>query len=438
VSAQPDAAGAAPPGADVPAASPGAASSVPASMAAASTAAASSGAAGRAGRGRRLADVDALRAFALLGILAVNVWAFADPYYATASGNPAFDGPLDHTVRLMAAALFETKFYLLFSFLFGYSFTLQMASAEQDGASFAGRMLRRIVALAALGALHGIALYYGEILVVYAGLALVLLVARNMSPRRAVILGGALLAAMAILWGGLGALQLAAGFSAAPPGAGAGEALAKAAAFGGDAAATFAHTAGQRTEMLASILLLQGPNALAMFLFGLAAGRRELFAHELPRTVVRWALGLGLTVGLAGGVFYAWAAVHAPGGGVETVAFGVGQVTAPFLTAAYVVGCLALFRRAGRVRDALAPAGRMALTNYVGQSVALALVFTGYGLGLVDQVAPVAVLGVVALVYAAQLGASRWWLGRHAYGPLEWVLRWVTNGRRPPWGAVRD
>lgn len=84
----------------------------------------------------------------------VNVWAFADPYYATASGNPAFDGPVDHAVRFVVAALFETKFYLLFSFLFGYSFTLQMASAERDGVSFVGRMLRRVLGLAVLGAVH--------------------------------------------------------------------------------------------------------------------------------------------------------------------------------------------------------------------------------------------------------------------------------------------
>ncbi|WP_082609031.1 DUF418 domain-containing protein [Oerskovia sp. Root918] len=393
--------------------------------------------AGRAARGRRLTDVDALRAFALLGILAVNVWAFADPYYATASSNPAFAGPLDHAVRFVVAALFETKFYLLFSFLFGYSFTLQMASAERDGASFVGRMLRRILGLAVLGAVHGVALYYGEILVVYAGLALVLLVARNLAPRRAVVLGSVLLAAVGILWVGLGALQLASGYPSAPAGAGAGEALAKLAAFGGEAGATFAFTAGHRTEILVSLVLLQGPSALAMFLFGLAAGRRELFARELPRRAVRWVLGLGLTAGLAGGVFYAWAATYAPGGGIETLAFGVGQLTAPLLTATYVVGCLALFRRAASVRDALAPAGRMALTNYLGQSLVLALVFTGYGLGLVDRVATVAVVGIVAAIFAAQLVASRWWLGRHAYGPLEWGLRWVTNGRRPRWFSAR-
>ncbi|MBM7495832.1 DUF418 domain-containing protein [Oerskovia paurometabola] len=368
---------------------------------------ASSRAAGTTGRGRRLADVDALRAFALLGILVVNVWAFADPYYATASGNPAFDGPVDHTVRFVVAALFETKFYLLFSFLFGYSFTLQMASAERDGVSFVGRMLRRVLGLAVLGAVHGVALYSGEILVVYAGLALVLLVARNMTLRRAVVLGSALLAAVAVLWVGLGVLQLAAGYAAAPPGAGAGEALAKATAFGGDAGEAFAFTAGHRAEVVAAIVLLQGPSALAMFFFGFAAGRHELFTRALPRAVVRWSLGLGLTLGLAGGAFYAWTVVRAPGGGLETLAFGVGQLTAPFLTAAYVVGCLALFRRSRRVRDSIAPTGRMALTGYVGQSAVLAVVFTGYGLGLVDQVAPTVVLGLVAVVFAAQLVLSR-------------------------------
>lgn len=81
----------------------------------------------------RLQHVDALRGFALLGILAVNIWSFADPYYASPTSNPAYSSALDHLVRWLVSVFFEAKFYLLFSFLFGYSFTLQMSSAERSG-----------------------------------------------------------------------------------------------------------------------------------------------------------------------------------------------------------------------------------------------------------------------------------------------------------------
>ena len=75
----------------------------------------------------RLLNVDALRGFALFGILAVNIWSFADPYFASGVNNPRYPGGV---VRFIEALLFEAKFYLLFSFLFGYSFTLQMRAAE--------------------------------------------------------------------------------------------------------------------------------------------------------------------------------------------------------------------------------------------------------------------------------------------------------------------
>ncbi|MDD7990186.1 hypothetical protein PVA98_13440, partial [Achromobacter xylosoxidans] len=81
----------------------------------------------------RLAQVDALRGFALLGILVVNIGVFASPFYANGIADPAFSSRADLAVRWLVAWLFETKFYLLFSFLFGYSFTLQMAAAERGG-----------------------------------------------------------------------------------------------------------------------------------------------------------------------------------------------------------------------------------------------------------------------------------------------------------------
>ena len=135
----------------------------------------------------RLLNVDALRGFALLGILTVNIWLFADPYFASGANNPRYAGALDSGVRFVVALLFETKFYLLFSFLFGYSFTLQMAAAERAGAAFRPRMLRRSAGLVILGVLHGCLLFYGDILHLY-GLLCCLLLAVHGRQRRAVLL----------------------------------------------------------------------------------------------------------------------------------------------------------------------------------------------------------------------------------------------------------
>ncbi|WP_430334736.1 DUF418 domain-containing protein [Rhodococcus sp. ACT016] len=388
-------------------------------------------------RGRRLQNVDALRGFALFGILAVNIWAFADPYYASTATNPGFDSGVDHAVRFVVSLLFETKFYLLFSFLFGYSFTLQMAAAERAGRGFVPRMLRRQGGLLAIGLLHGAALYYGEILSMYAVLGLVLLACRNISPTTAVRLGAALIVASSAGWMLLGLAQLVAGDVT---GSAASDAAHKLSAFRGDAAATLGFHAGHLADTLGALWVLQAPSAMAMFFFGFAAGRLRVFAHpERYRDAMRRTVVIGLPIGLIGAAAYALAAAYAPGGGLETVAFGFGQLTAPAVTASYVIIALLLFRTAvgGRVETALAPMGKTALTNYLLQSFVLGVLFTGYGLGLVDRLPPLAVIAVVPVVFAVQMAASRRWLARHPYGPAEWVLRAVTLADLPPWRSPR-
>lgn len=75
-----------------------------------------------------------------------------------------------------------------------------------------------------------------------------------------------------------------------------------------------------------------------------------------------------------------------------------------------------------------APVGRMALTNYVGQSVICALIFYGIGLGLGGTMGPTLYLPIGFAVYLAQIAASRWWLDRFRFGPLEWIWRMATYG----------
>ncbi|MFE0421609.1 DUF418 domain-containing protein [Streptomyces sp. NPDC058953] len=386
-----------------------------------------------ADRAVRLLNVDALRGFALLGILTVNIWAFADPYYAQSAGNPAYDSALDHAVRFVVSLFFETKFYLLFSFLFGYSFTLQMAAAERSAAAFGPRMLRRQAGLLALGLLHGALLFHGEILTLYALLGLALLACRGTAPRRAARAAIALIALSGTALLLLGIAGLATGDQAAGPGSAPGEKLA---AFTGDAGATAAYHAGHFGETFGILALIQGPSSLAMFLFGLAAGRLRLFADpDAHRPLRRRILLFGLPAGLAGGAFYGWCAAYRPGSSLEVIAFGVGQLTAPLLTASYVVLALALFRtaRGATVERLLAPLGKTALSAYLLQSLTLGVLFTGYGFSLIDRLPPLALVAVVPAVFLAQLLLAHRWLRRHRYGPGEWALRAVTIAAVPPW-----
>lgn len=97
--------------------------------------------------------IDGLRGFALFGIIIVNVGFFASTWFGLS--DPDFDGFGSDATRAFVAFFFESKFYLLFSFLFGYSFTIQLDSAVRRGAPFARRFSRRLLGLFLLGLAHG-------------------------------------------------------------------------------------------------------------------------------------------------------------------------------------------------------------------------------------------------------------------------------------------
>lgn len=383
---------------------------------------------------QRLVHLDALRGFALFGILAVNIWAFADPYYSTAAINPLYDSTPGRIARSILDIVFEMKFYLLFSFLFGVSFTLQMTSAQQAGVSFMARMLRRQAGLLTIGFLHYVLLYDGDILITYAILGLILLACRNIKPSTAVAVGTTLLVLHALLWIALGLSGLS---SSTPPAKAGGlvDAQAQLTALSGGIVDTARYHLSNMSETVKLILELQGPGALAMFFFGYAAGRRELFAHQHQWCLSRHIVVLAFLIGFAGSVAYALGDVLAIGSAWDTLGFGVAQLTAPLLSMCYALAVLALLRseKCKGLRTALATVGKISLTNYLLQSVALCLIFTGYGFGLINRVHPFVVLLLVPMIFLVQIGLSRWWLRTHPYGPAEWLLRAVTIAKLPAW-----
>ena len=383
----------------------------------------------------RIDGVDALRGFALLGILLVNIMAFASAFYGLELPDPSFDTGLDRAVHFAVALFFEMKFYLLFSFLFGYSFTLQMRSAEKAGDAFVPRLLRRQAGLWLIGLTHAVLLFHGDILTTYAVLGIALMMLRTRSDASLWRLARLLVISTALAWFALGVaavleppvLERYAIIAAA---------AATEAAFRGD----WQSIIGQHLTELSSVWvilgLLQAPSALAMFLVGLIAGRRQILSRpQENRALFRWLVRLGLFVGLPGAVIYAYTIVQMADSPQAITGLAVGLLTAPFLTGAYV-GAMVLFldSAAGRwLRNLLAPAGRTALSNYLLQSLICALIFHGYGFGLIGHISPLETVSMALVVYAAQLVLSRWWLQRFAYGPLEWLLRLITIWRVPQW-----
>ncbi|MFI6819102.1 DUF418 domain-containing protein [Nonomuraea sp. NPDC050328] len=378
----------------------------------------------------RLDSVDALRGFALLGILLVNIAYLASGYRMAGLPEPGFSSPADWGVRWGVTLLVENKFYLLFSFLFGYSFTLQMASAARRGAGFTPMFLRRLGGLFVLGVAHSVLLFPGDILTTYAVVGLALLALRNLSPRRALWLAAALTMVLA-----LGFLVLAALAKMGYPVTGS--------IAGGVAEANLADQLQQGTPaqvisdhvrklsfIAVARVLFQGPAVLAACLVGLALGKMSALRDVSGATaLLRRLQWLGFTVGLLGALVYTLATWN--GVGHKFLGQAVDLVTAPLLAAAYAATLLRLLPRFPLLTRVLAAPGRMALSNYLAQSLICSLIFTGYGFALIERVSPPAEVGIAVLIFIAQAACSHWYLRAHRYGPVEFVLRWLTYWRRP-------
>ncbi|MFI9170902.1 DUF418 domain-containing protein [Streptomyces lincolnensis] len=384
---------------------------------------------------RRLPAVDALRGFALFGILVVNSTQIMDPYAAEGFREPgaAF---VDGFALWMVKAVATAKFYLLFSFLFGYSFTLQAASAERAGANLTARFLRRSLGLLVLGVAHAVLLYTGDILMAYGLLGLVLLCARRISPAAAVRTACWIYGVFGVLLTGLGVLALG-----VPDEGGADPAriAAAVAAYRGDAASVVQANLDRFPDALFGIVIM-APGILAAFFVGLAAGRRDLLGHDRTSggRLLRIA-GVGLAVGVPGAVFYASASQGPLDERWQFLGIGVGMLTAPALSVAYACLLLLLLRSAAGdpVVRLLAPAGRMALTNYLAQSVIMTVLATAYGLSLYGRIGTATLMALVCAVFTVQLAFSTLWLRHFRYGPVEWLLRVVTLAGRPGGSAGR-
>jgi len=376
----------------------------------------------------RVDAVDVLRGFALLGIFVVNLTQFASGYQSQGLPDPRFTSPWDQAADWLVRFAFEGKFYLLFTFLFGYSFMLSLRRSAAEGARFERRFLRRLLALAGLGAAHACLFYPGDALLPYALLGLLLFLWRGWTVTGWMVVGGG-------LWLGLSAVYL---LIAVAPWDGEGDAalLVEAASRAQEMEAalragwlpTLRENLVRWGEYAWGLLLFQGPMSLAMFLAGAAAARAGVLSRgwRVPAAVV-W---VAAAIGVAGALYYA---EHGEREEIASLvkSYAALVLTAPALSAALAAGLLAAARWAWgrRLHAWLAPAGRMTLTLYLMQSVVGALVFTGWGAAAVGQWGPAAVLGLAVFVFVVQLGLATWWLRHHREGPMEAALRrWTRAG----------
>lgn len=396
----------------------------------------------------RLPVMDILRGFALLGIFLMNIEFFSRPLQWYAGGVMPSSG-LDHALGLAIYALVQGKFWVLFSLLFGMGFALMRDRAARAGRPFVGLYLRRTVLLAVFGLLHALLVWVGDVLVAYAITALFLLAFGWLRGTPAGVVGVILYALVAAFWLFSGVTLMTA---LEPVQASVAEQMAAMVADGERAAAVyrdggFAEITAQRMAdfafMFSSATAFQVPMTLGVFLVGAwlaGTGRlsdpvanRGFFLNLAIGGLLLGAIGVGAS--LAFGAEFDLVEDFAE----STAATGVMALGNLPLALAYLA--IIVLLASGPLRSALgllAPAGRMALTNYLMQSVIASLVFYGYGLGLWGEIGRTGQVAIVLVVFAAQVAFSHWWLARFRLGPMEWLWRAGTYLQWPPLRRTAD
>ncbi len=381
----------------------------------------------------RLEVLDALRGFALFGILLANILYWSGWGLMTDPQRLALGGAEGELWQYrFHHLLVDGKFYTLFSLLFGAGFALQITRLGQGGHDGLRVYRRRVLVLLGIGLVHSWLIWDGDILTLYALLGLLLPLFHRW--RDAALLWTAALLIFVVPFAGI-ALFAALGW--APGQSLMALSLDWAQRLGADVAPDQAIAWLRRDDWqglwawLASgtpyslgirIESWRIPKLLGIMLVGLVAGRRLAAGTLLTdRRLLQRILFGGLLVGGPASVLYAMR----PGLEQDSWSSIIGTVP---LGLAYGAGFILAWPHAQRWLGIFAAPGRMALTNYLAHSVLGMLVFYGVGFGMIGRMQPLAFYAYAVGLFAVQIVFSRWWLSRRAQGPMEALWRRWTYG----------
>lgn len=358
----------------------------------------------------RNSSIDLVRTAALIGICVVNL-----PFLAMSNDVPTADSPYyDQAAAFLIEFLFQGKFFLLFSLIFGWGIEIQARSAARAGVALSTRYFRRLSGLALLGCLHATLVFTGDILLLYAVLGLLIWPLRNRTPASLMKI------ALGMVFVEFLSLAVIVSMQSSY------EQLSSTYSLGGAFShATFARLE-QWPETFGFLILYQAPLAFGAMLMGLAAAKSNFFEPGSPGLkklgkALPWILLLALPLNVL------IAATSEEDNLLGVIGLMSVAVGAPLLSAVYLY---LLLRCAEWIRlpTLLIEAGRNSLSAYVSQGILAGVIFSSYGLGWFDAFGNAALLPMaigLALLAMALTGllAQRW--GR---GPLEAVLRRITYG----------
>ena len=379
----------------------------------------------------RIGVVDALRGFALVAIMLLHNIEHFDLYH-TPVGFPPCLVALDKAVWDSLFFLFAGKAYAIFSLLFGLTFYLQFARRAQAGEDFRPRFAWRMLLLLGFGILNSL-FYQGDILSIYAVVGLLLIPVARLNTT-AVLAIATLLMLQPLQWIELAAALRQPGIKMADPASWAYFAKANVYLAGDSVSAVWL---GNLTNGKVAALRWSWENGrlfqmLALFMFGMLAGRMGVFAvsaanarfwrRVLAAAVVLFIPLYALTLGLPG-----WVASEAVRRPLATMATSWANLAFMLVLVSLFV---MLYQRVNWL-SVFAPLGRMSLTSYVMQSVVGTVIYYGFGLGLYQSTGATYSLLIGIVLALLQRQFSAWWLRHHAQGPLEALWHRATWAGRP-------
>ncbi|ASJ53938.1 hypothetical protein BP422_10545 [Brevibacillus formosus] len=383
--------------------------------------------------GERIRQLDGIRGFALLGILLVNMPSFLYPImFLPDAGMVNTHSEMDGWIRLLFNMFVQTKFYTIFSFLFGVGFFLFMHRAESRQLSYQSLFTRRLVVLLIFGMAHLVFLWYGDILHTYALAGFLLLLFYHRQEKTIKRWAWTLLIGMQAL----SALMLTVpeDLVSMPDQS---PLIQKAieAYSNGSIIESLQFRVGYEIPVVLSFELFVILSVFPLFLFGFLAAKRGVFERTeefIPAIRRVWWLALGLSVVLVPMIpLVQFGIVKFPASisiAVQTFVTWSGLSLCAF----YITSLLLLYRKESgkRMLKHLEPVGRMALSNYLSQTIiAVSIVRVGHLYGTSGLA-----LGLVfsLMIFTAQIFVSRWWLANYQFGPAEWLWRCLTYGKFVP------
>ena len=404
--------------------------------------------------GDRHISIDAVRGFAVLGILLMNIVGMGLPTFAYI--NPTYFGGHEGA-NMWAWAINDVvadgKMRALFTMLFGASMILIADRAEGQSPGPASIHYRRVAWLFVFGMLHAYLLFFGDILVCYALAGAVVFLFRKWSPKVLIAIGAVVLAGLVVK--GLVEADHLEKLRAAALAPDASEAAKKVWAQEGfilNPPASFgqAELKGYRGGFIEAVQARAFPafilqtavlfgetlwEAIAQMMIGIGLYRLGFFTLGWKTRSYGMVMAIGWGIGLP---VMIWLASRVVQSGFEPFMTSRSSywssIPRPFIALAHASAILLLVR-AGAVRwlmDRLAAAGRMALSNYLGTSIITAVIFCGFGLGLYGKLERYELYGVVAGIWLAILLWSKPWLASFQYGPFEWVWRSLVRWKPQP------